>query len=257
MVEVQATPDVVQADFTLAVGGGKLHASIAVTTAPTTVTALLPVLRVLSNNIIDAVTRQVNAEGYEISCRAGCGACCRQLVPISFFEADALATWIRSLPPEQQAGIEARFVHALKQLAESDVLSRLDPENLPRAASPEESQLSFDYLAQRVPCPFLDNESCGIHPIRPIVCREYLVTTPPEFCASPTPETVRRVPMPVQLSVALERQGQRLTGQQNGWIPLVFLSAWMRQGTSLEGIPQVPGPELLETIVRELAPQTA
>jgi Fe-S-cluster containining protein len=36
-----------------------------------------------------------------------------------------------------------------------------------------------------MPCPFLEDESCSIHPDRPLVCREYLVTSPAELCAGP------------------------------------------------------------------------
>jgi hypothetical protein len=33
------------------------------------------------------------------------------------------------------------------------------------------------YFLQGVACPFLEAESCGIHPDRPLACREYLVTS--------------------------------------------------------------------------------
>ena len=45
-------------------------------------------------------------------------------------------------------------------------------------------------------CPFLEEESCSIHPDRPLVCREYLVTSPAELCAGPTQEGVTPVAVP-------------------------------------------------------------
>ena len=47
-----------------------------------------------------------------------------------------------------------------------------------------------------VPCPFLEDESCSIHPERPLVCREYLVTSPAALCAGPTQEGVTPVAVP-------------------------------------------------------------
>jgi Fe-S-cluster containining protein len=248
----QPSPDLVQVDFTLAVGGGHLQASVPVPSAPVNMTHLMPALRILASNVVGAVAKRVNAEGYEISCGAGCAACCRQLVPITLFEADALAEWIRSLPAEQQTAIEARFQRALKQLAESGVLARLDPDLRPPVGSRERIQLALDYLAQYVDCPFLEDETCGIYPIRPLICREHMVTSPPTFCATPVPGKVLGVPMPVRISQALATYSQRVTGQSDGWLPLIFLSAWMRQGMSLAAAPQAPGPQLLEILIREL-----
>jgi Fe-S-cluster containining protein len=244
----------VEVNFTLNVGGGQLHATVPVPGGTTNMTHMVPALRILTSSVVDAVVRQVNTEGYEISCKAGCGACCRQLVPVTFFEADAMAEWIRALPPERKEALEERFSSTLHKLAESGMLARLDPDIFPLSGTPERDKLSSDYLAQGIPCPFLEDESCSIHPIRPLICREYLVTSPPEFCANPTPETVRGVPMPVKISQALSTYSKRMTGLQTGWIPLVFLTSWMKQGMTLAAAPQAPGPELLETLIRQLIP---
>jgi Fe-S-cluster containining protein len=254
MTEDLTTPDLVQVNFTLAVGDGKLSASVPVPSGSANMTHLVPSLHILCSSVVDAVVQQVHTEGYEISCKAGCGACCRQLVPLTLFEADSMSEWVRSLPSEQQAVLEARFANALRKLAESGFLARLDPDLMPHSDTPERAQLALDYLEQRVACPFLENESCSIHPIRPLVCREYLVTSPPEFCANPTPDTVHGVPMPLKISQALSNYSQHMTGQKTGWIPLVFLMSWMKQGMTLAQAPQAPGPQLLETLIRELIP---
>lgn len=243
----------VQVDFSLAVGGGKLNASAVVPTGETTLKQLLPVLQELSSSIVDATVQTVRSEGHEISCRAGCGACCRQLVPLSLFEAGVLAEWVRSLPQEQQAVLETRFNTALQALRNGGVLERLAPRQAPAPGSPEQHQLAVDYFRQGVPCPFLQNESCSIHPIRPLICREYLVTTPAEFCAAPTAETVRPVPMPVKLSNALFHMGAELTDEGQGWMPLVFLLAWAKLGRDVGTAYHASGPELLRMVVLQLA----
>ena len=115
----------------------------------------------------------------------------------------------------------------------------------------------MDYLHAGVACPFLLNESCGIHPIRPLICREYLGTSPPQFCVSPTPETVRPVPMPMKLSHALMSMASRLTEEKTGWIPLVLLFEWIRAGKTVGPAYEMPGPELLRYVIEQVVARKA
>src|SRR5665213_4312256 len=117
----------VEVNFTLDIGPGRLDASAVVPAGETNLTQLLPVLQDLSSSIIGSTVQIVEREGYSISCRAGCGACCRQLIPLSIFEAEFLAGWIRTLPEERQAEFAARFDAALIQLRDSGLLARMDP----------------------------------------------------------------------------------------------------------------------------------
>ncbi|HEY0264988.1 MAG TPA: YkgJ family cysteine cluster protein [Granulicella sp.] len=244
-------PAEVQVDFTLQVGKGQLQVSLPVPTANVTLTQLLPVLQNLTSSIIDSVVHVVHEEGYQISCRAGCGACCSQLVPLSLFEAEALTTWIRSLPPERQQHLEQRFHDTLLALRDAGILEHFNP-SIWDESTPETRAFAMDYLAQKVPCPFLENQSCSIHPIRPLVCREYLVTSPAEYCAAPTNETVSPIPLPVKPSRLLYQFGAYLEPNTHGWIPLVFLFAWMKSnahpGDEISG----PGPELLYEFIKRL-----
>jgi hypothetical protein len=132
------------------------------------------------------------------------------------------------------------------------MLERLDPATWVEE-NEEAAKLALDYLLQRVACPFLVEESCSIHPIRPLICREYLVTSPAEFCVYPTRENVVGVPVPVKLSSVMFKIGAQVEGGGRGWIPLVFLFAWMtaerRPGDAVQGA----GPEVLYEVVRRLA----
>ena len=74
-----------------------------------------------------------------------------------------------------------------------------------------------------MPCPFLEDESCSIHPERPLVCREYLVTSPAELCAGPKQEGVTPVAVP---KVSLAARG--LQEEKDDWFPLAMLMAWAR-----------------------------
>jgi Fe-S-cluster containining protein len=244
-------PATVQVNFTLALGEGRMNASVEVPAGEVTVTQLLPVLQGLTSRIVAGVVAQVEAAGRRISCRAGCGACCRQIVPLSIFEAEALAQWIRSLPVEQQQAVQSRFHAALLALRDKGILDRITPE-LWEEGSHASRELVIEYQAAGVPCPFLVDESCSIHPIRPLVCREYLVTSPPVYCAEPRADQVAGVHMPIKLSKALYRLGSRIEQDTTGWIPLVFLFHWMKSaaepGKQLAG----PGPRVLYEVISEL-----
>jgi Fe-S-cluster containining protein len=241
----------VQVDFTLTVGPGRLDASVVVPAGNVTLTQILPAIQGLTSNIVDSVIQIVQSEGRQISCRAGCGACCRQMVPLSIFEAESLAEWIATLPEEHREQLRQRFHTALLALKERGILERMDPD-LWVDGSDDAKALAVDYLAAKVPCPFLEDESCGIHPIRPLICREYLVTSPPEFCTAPSEDRVAGVPMPLKPSRALFKLGASIEKGGRGWIPLVFLFAWVgagaRPGERFSG----PGPQVLYEFVRNL-----
>jgi Fe-S-cluster containining protein len=242
----------VQIDFTLDVGAGRLDATAIVPTAEVTLTQLLPVLQNLSSNIIGSAVQIAESEGFTVSCRAGCGACCRQLVPLGIFEAELLAGWVQTLPEERQAELASRFDSALRTLNDAGIIGRMDAA-LSTPGSVEEKQMVVDYLRQRVACPFLEDEACSIHPIRPLICREHLVTSPPEHCYEPSKDKVRGVPIPVKLSGVIYDLGAQVAPGTRGWIPLVFLFAWMRVGGGHPGnAVSGPGPDLLYEVVKRL-----
>jgi Fe-S-cluster containining protein len=250
-MDTTAGPNV-EVNFTLDIGSGRLDATAIVPAGETNLTQLLPVLQDLSSDIIGSAAQIASNEGYNVSCRAGCGACCRQLVPLTIFEAEFLADWVRTLPPKRQNELAARFNAALIKFRDSGLLARMDP-SVRIPDGPEEKALAVDYLRQRVPCPFLENESCSIHPIRPLICREYLVTSPPENCVDPSVFPVVGVPIPLKLSHVLVEVGSHVDPASGGWMPLVFLFAWMNAGGGQPGkVVSGPGPELLHEIVKRL-----
>jgi len=175
--------ETVSVEFTVGIGEGKFTAVAVVPAGQTNLTQILPVLQALDNSLIEGVAAQLNAGGHRISCKAGCGACCRQMVPLSIFEAEALSAWIETLPEAQRRnwpGVSSR-------LAQARLCRPHRPHGKRGLLAETESarKLALDYLYQRIPCPFLEDESCSIHPIRPLICREYLVTSPPEHCYDP------------------------------------------------------------------------
>jgi Fe-S-cluster containining protein len=112
----------------------------------------------------------------------------------------------------------------------------------------------MQYFRQGIPCPFLEEESCSIYPDRPIACREYLVTSPPEHCAEPATDAVRGVQLPLKVWTALARFDKVLPSAQTiRWVPLILAPDWAAENPE-EADPR-PGPELARELFDYLTTQ--
>lgn len=240
-----------KASFALPVGGCFLNATANLPAGQTTLTQLLPLIQSLENAIVSRVGEEAERAGTPISCRAGCGACCRQLVPVSFFEAEALSEWMNGLPAERRAELEERFHRALLRLRDAGVIEKILDERW-MTDGQLTTQLAVDYFHAGVACPFLENECCSIHPMRPLSCREYLVTSPPSLCDDPSANQVAGVQLPLKLSRVLYSFGQQMEQDQRGWIPLVFLLAWRRSGTRPGNYVSGTGEEVLRKFLKRV-----
>jgi Fe-S-cluster containining protein len=207
--------------------------SVPIPSGQCTVLDLLPAARELAHQATAVVIEDARKHGREISCRAGCGACCRQLVVISYVEAQSLAELVANMPPERQSVIRARFADALRRLENAGLLSRDEPEGSRTLQVPEGDDEATRievaarlYFQQQIPCPFLEDESCSIHPHRPMVCREYHVTSPPENCARLYQVGVERVHPPLHMSSVLARAVHLGAGAPMEMIPLVMSLEW-------------------------------
>lgn len=195
---------------TLAIGRGRIPVEMTVPAGAVAVEEVLPILHGLSSLFATRAIARAEAEGRPVSCRAGCGACCRQMVPIAPAEARALARLVEAMPEPRRARVRRRFEAALDALAPSGLLERLGLNRDDRG------QIGLEYFAAGVACPFLEDEACSIHPDRPLSCREYLVVSPPEFCADLSP-AMEPLILEATPSLALLRADLR-----DGWLPLVL-----------------------------------
>lgn len=193
----------------LAVGGEQIPVEMTVPAGPVAVEDVLPIVQGLSSLFAARATARAEATGQAISCRAGCGACCRQMVPIAAAEARALARLVEAMPQPRRDLVRRRFDVALETLNGLGVLDRLDQDPGNRGA------VGIAYFRAGVACPFLEDEACSIHPDRPLACREYLVISPPDLCASPSP-AIETLTLEAAPSLALLNADLR-----DGWVPLV------------------------------------
>jgi len=220
------------ATLRLTVGDLSIAHPITVPSGPVPPTAVLPALQGLVNATVDAAEA-----GKAISCRKGCGACCRQLVPISRTEGEALLALVEAMPEDRRVAVQARFADAEAAITAAGLAER---------GERSDREMSVAYFALGVACPFLEDESCSIHPDRPLVCREYLVTSPAELCAGLAQKGVTPVPVP-KLSLA----ARRLQDEHDTWFPLAMLMAWSRKAR--QPAKQRPGTEWVQRFLQRLS----
>lgn len=219
------------ATLRLSVGDLKVVHPITVPSGPVSASEVVPALQGLVNAVVAAAEI-----GKEISCRKGCGACCRQLVPVSRTEGERLLGVIEAMPPERRRELGARFAAAATAIKGA---------GLDQRRGRADRELSTGYFALGIACPFLEEESCSIHPERPLVCREYLVTSPAELCAGPAQEGVTPVPVP---KVSMAARG--LQDEREEWFPLAMLMEWSR--TRAKGGSRRTGPEWVQRFLKKV-----
>ena len=225
------------ATLRLSVGGLRIAHPITVPNAAVPAAEIVPALQGLVNAVVTAAEEASAKAGRTISCRKGCGACCRQLVPVSRSEGERLLGVIEKLPADRRATLRQRFTEAEARIAAA---------GLDAPAGRSDRELSVAYFALGMACPFLEDESCSIHPERPLVCREYLVTSPAELCAGPRQEGVTPVAVP-KVSLA----ARQLQDASDAWFPLAMLMAWGRRHP--KGGKKRPGPDWVQRFLKGLA----
>jgi len=222
----------------LVIAGRKIRLEMLIPAGPTRLAELLPLFRYLTDSFVDFSVENARAQGLEVSCRKGCGACCRQLVPISGIEARRLRDMVEEMPEPRKSTILARFEDARQRLARAGLLEKL---RQPRQFRDEEViPFGMDYFQQGIACPFLEEESCSIYTERPLACREYLVVTPAEHCAAPTVESVTCVKLVLRTARAVRGLNAEHSEHGSPWVALILALEWAEAHPD-QSSPQ-PGP---------------
>src|SRR5262245_31566302 len=104
----------------------RLEARITVPAGPTTLRNVLPVFQQLADASVAQAEQSSIKSGKPISCTKGCGACCRQLVPISPVEARRLKDLVDEMPDPRRSAIRERFAEARARLETSGMLAKLN-----------------------------------------------------------------------------------------------------------------------------------
>jgi Fe-S-cluster containining protein len=189
--------------------------------------SLLPTLHELSNLITDRVEETSKGLGQVISCRKGCGACCRQHAPISPAEARLLAAIVQNLPEPARSAITERFGQAVERLRASGIMEQVM--NYRQLPKDEIIDMVMAYFKLGIACPFLEDESCSIHPYRPLICREYLVISSPRHCASLDKENIKGLKFPVSIAGTFNEMDGVGRDGVTPYIPLIMALEWTEQ----------------------------
>jgi len=215
-------------DIALNTPAGRLTTTLDVPTGFVPITAIVPVARRLGEEALRLEEHQARESGRSISCRMGCAACCRMLVPLSPPEAFALRGYVEQLPTERRAAILQRVADSQSILRSRGLLNRLWAiADATRAISDEElDPVNRDYYALRQPCPFLEDEVCAIYEARPAACRELLVTSPAELCDDLANNPVTPLPVSLRIGTVLGLLWGALTNSSPRLIPLPLALEW-------------------------------
>jgi len=213
-------PQTIPATVHLTIRGRRVELNMSVPDAKVPSAAMLPVFRKVAEDLVELGVAEGEAAGRKVSCKKGCGACCRQLVPISPIEARQIALVVERMEPARRAAVLQRFASARRRLEQEQMLETLSQ---PEQFSNEHMRLlGREYFELGIPCPFLEDESCSIYHDRPITCREYLVTSPAENCAFPTAENISMIDLPAgPVWTAVARFETSHKGRLR-WVPLIL-----------------------------------
>ena len=205
----------------------------------------------LLERMVDMSVKDDEKQGRQVSCKKGCGACCRQAVPVSPPEAWMLADLVASMPAPRRQMILERFQQATQKLAGAGFGDR----SLDTGSTNEEFMaLGLDYFRLGIPCPFLEDESCSIHPWRPSACREYLVSSPAENCARVGDLPVQGVPMVNRMTAPLAQVAALFLDGEPQHMPLTLALEWALEHQE-EGRRRFDAVELMTTLLQLMFPE--
>jgi Fe-S-cluster containining protein len=213
--------------------GRKFGAEVGLPETPARPRFLLTLVQHITDAVVNLADAAVRDSGKSITCRAGCGACCRQLVPVTPSEAHHLRDLVENLPEPRRSEIRARFESGKERLAEAGLLQ--DCRDADRGT--DRLALGRAYFQLGIACPFLEEENCSIHADRPLECREYLVTSPADHCRADHDGTIRKVLLPVRPMPAFARLDGESPAGGPPWVPLMLALDWAREHPEPEPAP--------------------
>jgi len=167
-------------------GAPALAVPVPLPAGPASLVDILPAVRAVTDALQDEAARTLAEMGRPISCGRGCDTCCKHLVMLGEAEALALLRTLRALPDEHRERVTERFRAGLERLESAGLMPDLYAAFTRQPYdSRRRGEMQTAYWELAIPCPFLDDGACGIYAERPLVCRQYAMTTPPEACRTP------------------------------------------------------------------------
>jgi Fe-S-cluster containining protein len=178
---------------------------------------LVPIARRLTDRLTGWTIRAACHAGKPPSCRAGCSACCRYLVPLSPPEAMRLRAELHQLPSQARQ----RLTRACRAagLRVMQATRRLPPAHC-------EAEARESYASLQIDCPLLEGGLCSLYDWRPLACRTYHVVSEPLLCADPSESLHERLALPFSPTQALCRLSAELEGTDPQAVLLPLALDW-------------------------------
>jgi Fe-S-cluster containining protein len=229
---------------------GRLTTAIDVPTGFIPITSIVPLTRRLGDEAAQLETEQATAAGKTISCRKGCAACCRMLVPLSAPEAFALREYVEQLSPDRRTPLLNRLNGTKERVKREGLWDRLaDVAEASRPVPDKElDPINQSYYALRIPCPYLEDETCSIYEARPAACRELLVTSPAELCQDLVQNPIAPLPISMRMGSILGLLWGTLTSSPPRLIPLPMALEWAERHEE-DSRKTWPGASLLDQVL--------
>ena len=229
---------------------GRLTTAIDVPTGFIPITSIVPLTRRLGDEAAQLEVQQATAASKTISCRKGCAACCRMLVPVSAPEAFALREYVEQLPTDRRTLLVNRLSDTKERVKREGLWDRLaDVAEASRPVPDKElDPINQSYYALRIPCPYLEDETCSIYEARPAACRELLVTSPAELCQDLMQNPIAPLPISMRIGSILGLLWGTLTSTPPRLIPLPMALEWAERHEE-ESRQTWPGSSLLDQVL--------
>ena len=151
-----------------------------------------------------------------------------------------IADVVDNLPRERKKQVLASFEAAVRKLADAHLQEALFSIYRTPADKNTVQEINRQYFELSIQCPFLQSGSCSIYAYRPSRCREYSVTSPPEFCADPFDSRIKRLPLTVKMCESFTAAWSAFTGETPLIIPLILALDWIRDNPDMRSLRVAP-----------------
>ena len=117
--------DMIMRTVELPVPDGVIRGKVAITAGQMHLSGLVRTAYALTDAMVARANNLEIENGHTISCQAGCGACCRHMVPVSPPEAFYLMDYIDSLEASPKSAVLKRFDSIVETLMRYELIDEL------------------------------------------------------------------------------------------------------------------------------------
>lgn len=205
--------------------GSILDFAISAADSTARISDLVPMAQKLCDKIVGSAIENTDRRGDKVTCERGCKHCCSYMVSLSSAEAFKIRDEILAMPTKEQRQSIRKMMTASRHILNKSLPVNTDTIDDSSSEHIQSQNLSHWYGSLDLACPFLENNSCSIYSMRPLVCREHLAVSEAFTCKFSSPGMPRTVNLPVNISEVLMKTVNKLENTDDEAIifPLVML----------------------------------